>query len=383
VPLLIAAGTACLLLLGAVLFWRAQAQVNRVALVATPKGVTVLAARSTSYRPSRRYVGTLEPWVEAKVGPQFVSAYVDTVLVRPGASVKRGEVLATLDCRNAAATSKAVEMQARALETMQAAIKNQAERIAELGHGGFVSPNEIEQKTAESASKQAQVLAMQAQMLGSALQVGDCILRAPFDGDVAERFVDPGAFVRPGMPIVSVVDRSLIRLTADVPEQDFVAVAPGSMARVHILSTGDDLSQPITRRSPAVDPATRTAHIEVDLPDPERRFAVFTTAEITVDVGQSAPALELPLSAVTLRGARATTFVVREGKATKVTVTALGEALGKVFLDPTLGAGTLVVVEGRAALNDGDLVTTRELPVAESLPHGQTAALDSKTPSPQ
>ena len=38
----------------------------------------------------RMYVGRLDPWIAASVGPQFVSAYVDTVLVRPGAVVKRG-----------------------------------------------------------------------------------------------------------------------------------------------------------------------------------------------------------------------------------------------------------------------------------------------------
>ena len=68
------------------------------------------AARAGSYQPSRVYVGTLEAWLTASIGPQLVSAYVDTVLVRPGAVVKRGEVLATLDCRDASAASQGVAM---------------------------------------------------------------------------------------------------------------------------------------------------------------------------------------------------------------------------------------------------------------------------------
>ena len=81
------------------------------------------------------------------------SAYVDTVLVRPGDVVKRGQVLATLDCRNASASSKAVAMQARALEAEQEAIAHESARVAELNEGGFASPNEIEKHAAESASK--------------------------------------------------------------------------------------------------------------------------------------------------------------------------------------------------------------------------------------
>ena len=69
--------------------------------------VTVIVARETTFRDRRRYVGTLRPWIEASVGPQYISVYVDTVLVRPGATVRRGDVIATLDCRNASASSQA------------------------------------------------------------------------------------------------------------------------------------------------------------------------------------------------------------------------------------------------------------------------------------
>ena len=65
-----------------------------------------IAAVAKDFRPSRTYVGTMEAWLSASIGPQLVSAYVDTVLVRPGAVVKRGEVLATLDCRDASAASQ-------------------------------------------------------------------------------------------------------------------------------------------------------------------------------------------------------------------------------------------------------------------------------------
>src|SRR6185437_6944242 len=97
IPVVIGAGVAAVLLLGGGMMWRANSRTNKVALSSRPKPVTVVKAAAAMYRPSRTYVGTLQPWVEASVGPQLVSAYVDTVLVRPGASVKRGDVLATLD----------------------------------------------------------------------------------------------------------------------------------------------------------------------------------------------------------------------------------------------------------------------------------------------
>ena len=51
-----------------------------------PSRVTVEKRKATTFRPTRTYVGTIAAWIDARVGPQIVSAYVDTVLVRPGAT---------------------------------------------------------------------------------------------------------------------------------------------------------------------------------------------------------------------------------------------------------------------------------------------------------
>jgi RND family efflux transporter MFP subunit len=226
--------------------------------------------------------------------------------------------------------------------------------------GEFASPNEIEQKAAESASKQSQYLALEAQRLESSLKVNDCVLRAPFDGDIADRTRDPGGFVKPGMHIVTVVDRNTIRLTADVPEDDFVAVKPGAPAKIRILATGEEFTHFITRRAPAADLGTRTVHIEIDLPNADHRIPVYTTAEIVIDVGEPKPATEVPLATASVRGKKADVFVVSGGKARLKTVAVRGESGGSLFLEPTLPAGSLVVLEGRTLLSDGDEVTYKQ-----------------------
>jgi membrane fusion protein, multidrug efflux system len=335
---------------------RAEAKVNQVALDSSAKPVSVVAARSSSFRGSRHYVGTIEPWVEANIGPQMISAYVDTVLVRPGATVEKGDVIATLDCRNANASSRAVAMQARAIAARQEAISDEAKRFNGLLDGGFVSPNEAEQKTAQSSAERAQLLATQAQLLGSTLQVDDCVLRSPFAGEVASRSCDPGAFARPGIAIIKIVDRSTVRVVADAPEIDFPIVAPGSPVKLHVFAINQDLSASISRRAPAADAVTRTAHFEIDVADPERSLPVGTTAEIAIDIGASAPASEIPLSAAMVRGDQATLFVIERGVAHKRTVRVLGELEGRLLLDPALAAGSQVVVAGRALLNDHDAV---------------------------
>jgi membrane fusion protein (multidrug efflux system) len=302
VPVTIAAGLALVLVTGGLMAVRASSRINAVALAQSAKGVTVATARAARYRPSRRYVGTIEPWVRANVGPQIVAAYVDTVLVRPGDAVKRGQVLATLDCRNASAQSRAIQMQARALQAEQEAIAHEAARIGELEQGGFASPNEIERRRADSTSKAAELESTQARIVRASLEVGDCVLRSPFNGEIAERTKDPGAFVHPGDALVVVVDRTTVRVTADVPEGDFGAAPPGTPVRIHALATGRDVEGKVSRRSPAADDATRTIHLEIDVPDPQRTLPVGTTAELALDVGSPVDASEVPLTAASIRG---------------------------------------------------------------------------------
>lgn len=359
VPIILAAAALGVLAAGALLVRRAERATNQIALAASPKPVTVVAARAESYQPRRLYVGTLEAWLTASVGPELVSSYVDTVLVRPGSIVKRGEVLATLDCRDASAASQAVAGEARAIDARQKALASEAARLRTLLAKDFVSANEAEQKSAQSAASEADLQAMRARLARKTLEVSDCVLRAPFEGEIATRTVDPGAFVRPGVSIVSVVDRSTLRFVADVPENDFAIVAPGRAVHVVVAATGQALTGVISRRAPAADPATRTLRFEIDLADPERHIPVGTTGEARLAVGDPQPATRVPLYAASVRGKKASLFVVEGGVARARTVAVVGESGGDLFLALDLPPGSLVVTEGRGLLADGDRVAAK------------------------
>jgi len=357
IRLFLLGGVVLVLLAGALLVWRATSRVNRVAMASSAKSVSVVKAEGVAFRPVRTYVGTLDPWQSAHIGPQLISAYVSSVLVRPGAVVKKGDVLATLDCRHATAATRAVAMQANAIDARQRGLADEAARTQGLLDGGFVSANEAEQKNAQSAAEGAQLQAGMAQLARSSLEVNDCVLRAPFDGDVSTRDIDPGAFVRPGTALVSMVDRSIVRVTADAPEVDFAVVEPGTKVQMRLLATSQDLIGVIARRSPAADPGTRTVHFEIDVSDPARTLPVGTTAELTIETGAPRPAAAIPLAAAAVRTGKANIFVVDGDVAHSRAFSLLGEREGLLYVDPSLSPGTQVVLEGRALLHDGDKVS--------------------------
>jgi membrane fusion protein, multidrug efflux system len=172
--------------------------------------------------------------------------------------------------------------------------------------------------------------------------------------------------------VATVVDRRTVRVAADVPEGDFDVVPVGTPVEVRALATRKELRATISRRSPAADLATRTAHIEIDVPDLDRTLPVGTTAELGLDVGEPIAATEIPLAAASIRGDKATVFVV-DGQAVHKRVYAVeGERGGSVFLAPSLRSGAHVVTEGRSLLEDGDRVEAKLEQLAEAPKPGAT-----------
>lgn len=358
-PWSIAAGTAVVILVGITLGVRAAGRQNHTALAQARKVVGVIPVKETLYRAEHRYVGALLAWNESKLGPQFVSGYLTEVRCRPGAVVRKGEPLAIIEPEMAKSRSIASQKQAEALKSQLWALARESERIQGLEKKGIISVNDAERKLAGVQSEQAKLEAAQAQMASSDLEVQDTIQRAPFDGEIANRYLDPGAFVHPGDFILEVVDRSKIRCSTDAPEEDHPFLAVGRSVHMRLLANSRDLDARISRVSPAADPSTRTIHFEVDLDNKDLSISVGTTAEMLILESGGSKVIQIPSSAAKVEGRRATLFVIEGDRARKKVLPFLGEREGLLFLSPDLPQGSLVVLDGRNQLEDGDQVIAR------------------------
>jgi multidrug efflux pump subunit AcrA (membrane-fusion protein) len=181
--------------------------------------------------------------------------------------------------------------------------------------------------------------------------------------------------------VATLVDRTTVRIVADVPEDDFGVLGKGTEVRVKALATNRELTAKVARVSPSADSATRTIHLEIDVHDEARSLPTGTTAELVVDIGSARTATEIPLAAADIRGNKATVFVVEAAFAHKRVFELLGERAGAIYLSPSLVAGSRVVTEGRGSLEDGDRVAAAVEPSALPLARaGLTAAFSVATP---
>jgi len=224
------------------------------------------------------------------------------------------------------------------------------------------------QSQAESAKAMADVTAAKAQVRVAEANVAHSeaehsylSLKAPFDGVVTSRGVDPGHFVQPARsgasPLFVVARIDKMRIFVAVPEIEARYVDVGDIAAVEVPSfRGAELKGKVTRTSGALDPGSRSLDtiIDMDNTDGRLRPGLFATAKITLQ--EQKDALTLPASAVVRQGKEAFCYKLIGGKAAKTPIQ-VGIKVGDDFeVTGGVADGDLVILNKAASLKDGQSV---------------------------
>jgi RND family efflux transporter MFP subunit len=183
-------------------------------------------------------------------------------------------------------------------------------------------------------------------------------ITSPVDGFVGKRNADPGAWVSQNAPIVSVVEISRLRLVANVVEKDLRLVTVGDPAIVVVDAyPGDEFTGRIARVSPVLDPATRTAAIEVEVPNPDNKLKPGMYARISLTIEQRKNATLVPRNAVVdFEGSRGIWVPTGENKAEFVAVQIGLEDDKHVEITKGISVGDRVITAGAASLRGGDVL---------------------------
>jgi RND family efflux transporter MFP subunit len=187
-------------------------------------------------------------------------------------------------------------------------------------------------------------------------------LRAPFEGVVTQRFVDPGALVQAQGPVVEITDATRVKITVYVGQDVAPFLKAGDAAEVRQQERPDlRVSGKVTRISDALDPRSRTMLTEVWLDNREIHLQPGTFVKVTLRV--VAPALPtIPIEAIFVRGAQVLTAVVKDGSV-KFTPVELGINDGqRLQIRSGLQGGEQVALNVPSELDDGTRVRAVPLP---------------------
>lgn len=363
-----------------------------------PRPVALEAAQVRDVRRQVDVVGTLAAREEAVISAE-VAGRVSRLMHDLGDRVASGAPLLQLDpekLQYRAEGQRAALDQARArygasddgtlppLERVPAVVstgaqlaeaRQQLERAKNLASRNLLARSDLETAqtrfdTAKAAHDQALSSARQLradiEAQSSSLKLAqrelrDAIIRAPFDGYVAERLVSPGQFVQPQAPVMRIVRLQPLKLTAEVPEKFAPWIETGREMAVKVDAFPQEtFTGRVVRIAPAVNLRSRAFAIEGEIPNADGKLKPGTFARVQITTDRVERAVTIPVAAIQSRYGTNRVFTVENGQLVGREVV-LGDRLGdRVEVSKGLDAGVRIVAAEVEQLADGVKVSSRQ-----------------------
>lgn len=315
-----------------------------------------IAVHAVPIEPSRtaRIVdaaGSLRAQNEAVLSGKVMGSVIE-IRKQAGEAVRRGEVLIVIDARDVLGqVGQAEGSLAQAKAAMVLADAN-LKRFEQLRARGSASQLELDQaryqyETTKGAVQQAEGAVATASSYKSYAEIA-----SPFDGRIVDRYCEVGDLAAPGRPLIKVEDPSRIRLHVSLPESETALATPGGTVAVSVAALGERRFEgTIAEVVPAVDTATRTFLVKIDLPpDPLLRSGLYAKALFR---GAQRTAIRVPREAVLTRGGLTGIFIAEGNRATFRLVTLAEGAGDSVEVLSGLRAGARIILAAPAALEEG------------------------------
>ncbi len=341
------------------------------ALLAQAVPVRAEAARRGDLSVRTAYSGELVGEV-ADIAPQVAGLLVD-VPARIGQRIPAGDVLAVIadiDIKNQLQEARGQLGVAEANRDKAAAelvgVEANYQRAMELYEQSLLSEQEQQQETSQYATARANLAASEAQVRQSAAreaQLAEAFantrIRAPFNAVVADRYLDRGALVQPGTPVLRLVEEAPLMVQFRVPERDLAAVRAGAAFDVSTEATGEQtFSGTVRRVAGEVRRNDRTVLVEGELTGTDELLRPGMYAEVSVSLRDLDDALIVPdtalLERVAMDGARSVGVLVPvDGLAEWRPVRVAGRSGELSAVAGRLAAGDLVLTLGHEQLGNG------------------------------
>jgi RND family efflux transporter MFP subunit len=336
-----------------------------------PMTVELAAVKRADMIETMTVVGNLIGAATVEAVPK-VSGRLETVSVRLGDRVSRGQQLAKVEDREileqvkqaqasyevGAATIRQREADLRLAQTNLERSRNLFER--ELIPKQTYDDTEARYQAAAAQLDLAQAQYSQANARLDELKINlaNTTITSPVSGFVGKRVLDPGAWVTPNSVFISVVDISVVRLVANIVEKDLRRITAGMKATVEVDAyPGEAFDGRIAHVAPVLDPATRTAEIEVEIQNSQFRLKPGMYAKVSFTVEHKENTLVVPANAIVDLNGKKGVFLAGEGDVAKFQAVTVGMSNpSQVEVADGLAEGTPVVTTGAGALREGDKI---------------------------
>ena len=324
---------------------------------AAAPNVTVVVPGSQVVDRTVSATGTLAARREMPVGVAGEGGMVSRVLVEPGQWVKAGQVLATVDRSVQAQTAASLAAQIGVAQSDLTLAQAELERAQSLVDRGFISKADVQRRIVTRDAAAARLKVSRAALSEQRARNARLDIRAPAEGLVLTRGVEPGQIVSSGSGVLfRMAKGGEMEMRAQLSEGDLQAIRVGSPATVTPVGDTRQFSGQVWQVAPVIDPQTRQGIARIALSyNPALRPGGFASAAIVANAG-NAP--ELPQSALQSDEQGNYVFVIdRQNKAQRRNVTLGPVDNNRVAIASGLAGNERVVLSAGAFLNPGQKVT--------------------------
>ena len=326
--------------------------------------------------------GPAAPVEEMQLGVEVPGLRVTALHVDVGQRVRRGQVLLSVDPRMLDADLAQANAALREAEAGAALARANLSRGENLAREQYISAMQLDELRAARTQGEARLGTARAVRDTAALRRGFADLRAPADGIVSLRLVQPGQVVAAGTPLLHLIRDGRLEWRAELPASQLALVKPGDVVRLQGRD-GQGIEGRVRAVSPGVDARTRTGTVFADLPAgllESGQVQADAFLEGRIDNG-IANVLVVPAEAIVLRDGFPTVFTVdASGIAHSRRIETGARDGGFVAVESGLEPGVQVVVDGAGFLGDGDPVRVVPGSAAAPAPAPASAAAAGEAP---
>jgi membrane fusion protein (multidrug efflux system) len=358
---------AALLIGGIVERVRALGKLTSVAKAESVPAVQIIAP--TPGPPTRPLVlpGTVRAWYEAPIFAQ-VSGYVRSWYVDYGATVKAGQLLATIDTPSLDAQYAAAKADLHVAQANYHLAVTTAKRWQALAGTVAVSQQEVDVQAAGAEARKAELEAAQQNVARYAALEAFKRVVAPFDGVVTARLTDVGSYVNAAggdlsvrgtsTELFTVADVRALRVFVSVPQDYADDLVPGLTATLRLPSEPGNLIQAkYLTTARAFSTNARTAVTELTVDNSHLALWPGTYVDVTFQVPSDPKVLTMPEEALIFRAAGTQVAVVDANQRVHLRDITLGQNLGQtVQVTSGLSLHDNLVNNPPAGLLDGETV---------------------------
>ncbi len=338
--------------------------------VAKAQSVTAVQIIAPTPGPTKRPLvlpGTVSAWYQAPIFAQ-VSGYVHSWYADYGATVKAGQLLATIDTPSLDAQYAAAQADLHVAQANYRLAATTAKRWQALAGTVAVSQQEVDVQAAGAEARKAELEAAQQNVARYAALEAFKRVVAPFDGVVTARLTDVGSYVNAAggdvsvrgasTELFSVADVHALRVYVSVPQDYADQLAPGLTAQIHLPSQpGHLIEAKYLTTARAFSANTRTAVTELTVDNPNHALWPGTYVDVTFQVPSDPKVLTMPEEALIFRAAGTQVAVVDANNRVHLRDITLGQNLGQtVQVTSGLAPGERLVNNPPAGLMDGETV---------------------------